>query len=520
MDMSNTTAAGPSRGILDLIFGSSNDPEAAQAGGQEFGNLMNLIKALNGKKEAEEKGADAGWTNMETMLGKGVVENGAVGMPGANAAAPFFFSDQLSGETQAGDFEQRQRLQRLAELGISGEALAGDFGQKQRLQRLAEPGISGEALAGDFGQKQRLQRLAELGIPGALSAQQMLANTPPLANGSGGDGISASLVNDALKARGLSGLSSREAKLLEKVNQQATGSVKVQGESLPFTIDTSKLKTEPDSLGKSATALAGKDLLNANSKLENGLIPSKMDASLEAQVKKILVKKDGDPKNLKGVEMSTASVNPDSEKILTTEAYLQMHGNMNSGNKASARNLAEKDVVAAGNEMSKPAALQGESLTANAVAQASSKGGNLKFGEQDGKSSSSEIRRSSKLDPKADGSLVVGASSQMITPETTRDVFVPGLDKPEQLRSALLGEIGNGVATHAFKGGGEMRLIIHPEDLGEVKLKVGTKNGKVEVMVTADNEDVAKILRRGSKELEASLKEQNLSLSKIGRAHV
>src|SRR4029077_7927749 len=61
----------------------------------------------------------------------------------------------------------------------------------------------------------------------------------------------------------------------------------------------------------------------------------------------------------------------------------------------------------------------------------------------------------------------------------------------------------------------EMRLVIHPDDLGEVKLKVGTKNGKVEVQVMAENEDVAKMIRAGSKELEASLKSQNLSLAKF-----
>lgn len=60
-----------------------------------------------------------------------------------------------------------------------------------------------------------------------------------------------------------------------------------------------------------------------------------------------------------------------------------------------------------------------------------------------------------------------------------------------------------------------MRLVVTPEDMGEVKLKVSTKNGKVEVQVTAESNDVAQIIRGGSHELEASLKDQNLSLGKF-----
>lgn len=61
-----------------------------------------------------------------------------------------------------------------------------------------------------------------------------------------------------------------------------------------------------------------------------------------------------------------------------------------------------------------------------------------------------------------------------------------------------------------------MRLVIHPEALGEVKLKISTRSdGKVEVQVSAQNDDVAKIIRGGSKELESSLRDQNLTLAKF-----
>ena len=118
MDMSNTTAAGPSRGILDLIFGSSNDPEAAQAGGQEFGNLMNLIKALNGKKDVEAQGGDISRTREETMLGKNVADSGVAGMPGMNVAAPNFQGDQLA-SADGMDLEKRERDRKSTRLNSS-----------------------------------------------------------------------------------------------------------------------------------------------------------------------------------------------------------------------------------------------------------------------------------------------------------------------------------------------------------------------------------------------------------------
>ena len=86
---------------------------------------------------------------------------------------------------------------------------------------------------------------------------------------------------------------------------------------------------------------------------------------------------------------------------------------------------------------------------------------------------------------------------------------------PMEVRNTLVGEVNQSVSLQALKGGGEMRLVINPEDMGEVKLQVASKNGKVEVRVTAENENVAKLIRSGSQELEGSLKSQNLVLTKL-----
>jgi flagellar hook-length control protein FliK len=95
-----------------------------------------------------------------------------------------------------------------------------------------------------------------------------------------------------------------------------------------------------------------------------------------------------------------------------------------------------------------------------------------------------------------------------------KDVFLNSA-KPEDVRQTLMGEVVQNVNVNALKGGGEMRLVIHPEELGEVKIKVGSKEGRIDVQISAKNEEVASIIRNGSKELENSLGSQNLSLARF-----
>ncbi len=57
MEMSNATAAGPSRGLLDMLFGAKGAEEAGKDG-QEFGGLMDLIKALKDKKDSQVLSAE------------------------------------------------------------------------------------------------------------------------------------------------------------------------------------------------------------------------------------------------------------------------------------------------------------------------------------------------------------------------------------------------------------------------------------------------------------------------------
>lgn len=448
MDMSNATAAGPSRGLLDMIFGSNQGAEEAEADGQGFGNLMNLIKVLNMKRESGESGAEAGRTLGETMLGKNAADGGVVGMPGMSNAPTITEGPQAL--MQSLEQEQRERMQRLAALGIPASALVQ--------------------------------------VP-AQSAQL--------------EGVQPEQVNQILRQKSLSPLSPQEMKLLQGVNDKIaqTNGQAASGIEVPAAMLAGGAANDLGALAPQGAAVP---------KAANPNGPQMIDPQLQ----KAMAAKNLDPRKLKAAE---ATVSGAPENMLTTEAYLQMHDSVNA---AAANNVAKpqaKDPLVQGPQLNgadNTAAVKPDAaLTAGAVAGASAKGSGLSLRKDDGLGVLPEGTKATKLD--AAGAGAFGGALLSHAEGTRYDVYLPGPDKPEQRANMLLAEIGTGVSFHAHKGGGEMRLVIHPDDLGEVKLKIGTKNGKVEVQVLAENENVAKMIRGGSKELEASLKDQNLALAKF-----
>ncbi|MCO5144515.1 MAG: flagellar hook-length control protein FliK, partial [Oligoflexia bacterium] len=102
------------------------------------------------------------------------------------------------------------------------------------------------------------------------------------------------------------------------------------------------------------------------------------------------------------------------------------------------------------------------------------------------------------------------ANDQLIS----KDMFLSGLSSREQ-KTAIVGELSNSIGMRALQGGGEMKIVIHPENLGEVRVKVGTSGKNVEVSIQAQNDEVASLIRSHSTSLESSLKEHNLSLTKL-----
>lgn len=65
------------------------------------------------------------------------------------------------------------------------------------------------------------------------------------------------------------------------------------------------------------------------------------------------------------------------------------------------------------------------------------------------------------------------------------------------------------------KGGGEARMILNPEGLGEIHLKVMVKDGKVNVEIGTQNQEAKKLLESSIADLKTSLSTQKLSVEGV-----
>jgi hypothetical protein len=410
MNISNATAAGPSYGLLDVIFGTK-PKEEPPTDGQEFSPLMNLIKALNNQKSQDD--ASRGRTEQETATGRGTADSRVVGIPG-------WQPHQAAAEPVASRSEEglpEQTIPRRA--GIS----------------LAQP---------EYGP-----------VPKTVPEE----------------------VHRMLRERSLAPLTAEEGRLLEAMSARAA-------EARPETAMPAKAPN-PDPVGAHVAALAGRV----------GVTEAPTVRAEESQ------------------QMHRAGIPEMPEKFLSTEAYLQMHDRFVKG---QPKTLPDEEGAA-----------QRWSRSGSSDAPVRSADEEVRFRVPETAGKDNDLFGRAGRDPasphRVDGAERGAAEPGPLLPvplaisggdTISRDIMLGGF-KPEQVRETLVGEVKQSVNFQALKGGGEMKLVIHPEEMGEVHLKVGTKNGSVEVRVVAENEEVARLIRSGSKELESSLREQSLALAKF-----
>lgn len=257
----------------------------------------------------------------------------------------------------------------------------------------------------------------------------------------------------------------------------------------------------------SSNTLAAKEATELNPELQQ----------LQAQAEKLGLKKmEQSPTQeaaAAGSHLSAKKNSKAGERITTTEDFLQM--------KEAPKSQAVKELAQRENPM---ADLRGETELPKVAEQKSTQSQatevkpEISHGKRlpvaDGDTAPSRIKGGSK------GALIGGElGSELIGNKTNegsqvKDVFLKS-QRPEDIRGGILGEVATSVGLQAVKGGGEMKLVIHPEHLGELKLKVGAKNGKVEVQVEAESKEVANILKSGKGDLQDALGDQNLSLAKF-----
>ncbi len=225
--------------------------------------------------------------------------------------------------------------------------------------------------------------------------------------------------------------------------------------------------------------------------------------------------------NLKGAEVvaetQPKAKKPDSEKLFTTEDFLQVKDSKNQDPKLNAAQ-AKHHVQAQQPEMKaevRDHLLQQNAPKPAAAPEQSGQVASMKpqLAEQVAKSHPRKSKSADDLE-KGIHSLSGDLAPKAAAGLAVRDVFMHNV-KPDQVRGRLIGEVAESVSLQAKNGGGEMKLVIHPDNLGELKLKVETKDGKVQVAVTADNNDVAQSLRASQNDLRDALHGQHLTLSKF-----
>jgi flagellar hook-length control protein FliK len=451
MEMTNLTAGGPSYGLLDMLFGKKPQEEAAD--GKEFDPLLNLIKGL--KQKADEDAKD-GWTVKETEAGKKGEDYPALGLPAMFASSQNVDLAKVA-QTQEGLMQlSPAQLKQLMQAKIKSMQQQGPA---PRVVEKPEPIVS-EAL-------QKLMRESPESMEGLLTNKQ-----PILAK------LSPAEMQEASKA-----IDSRIKELAKQILAK---------------------DSQPPVEGLKEHALAA---------------AAGMEALQTDAAKKQL--------NLKGAEVVQATEEPKlkqltmpekklvHEKMFTTEDYLQVK---DQGPKELEGKKAEP--VMAKQEMQSDVQGNMPQKHIQKAASGSEQSEQLVTGKPD---VSSVVQKSQPLKSKVPDlkkgddihqNLPADLALKTSAGVAVREVFIADV-KPEQMRVRLASEVADSISVQAKNGGGEMKLVIHPDNLGELKLKVGTKDGKVQVTVTADNNEVAQSLRSSQHDLKEALSGQHLTLSKF-----
>jgi flagellar hook-length control protein FliK len=105
-------------------------------------------------------------------------------------------------------------------------------------------------------------------------------------------------------------------------------------------------------------------------------------------------------------------------------------------------------------------------------------------------------------------------SGMLAAPVLTGNV-IPGSMMKERLASESVINLSNQISSFAPKGGGEMRIRLNPDNLGELLIRVTTSGKDVGLKVQATRGEAKKILEESVMSLKDALSAQNLSLSRV-----
>jgi len=111
------------------------------------------------------------------------------------------------------------------------------------------------------------------------------------------------------------------------------------------------------------------------------------------------------------------------------------------------------------------------------------------------------------------------------TPQSTADIkplplqitghVTQGAMTRERLSSEALSSIGSGIRNLGAQGGGEIRIRLKPENLGELHLRVVTRGNEVGLRIQASDDHSKKIIEESMGYLKESLSANQLSLARV-----
>jgi flagellar hook-length control protein FliK len=100
------------------------------------------------------------------------------------------------------------------------------------------------------------------------------------------------------------------------------------------------------------------------------------------------------------------------------------------------------------------------------------------------------------------------------TIEVSASVIPGAMAKPRLSTEALMG-ISSGIQNLTPQGGGEMKIRLKPDHLGELSVRVMTHGNHVGLQIQASDDKAKKILEESISHLKESLSAQNLTLGQL-----
>ncbi len=124
-----------------------------------------------------------------------------------------------------------------------------------------------------------------------------------------------------------------------------------------------------------------------------------------------------------------------------------------------------------------------------------------------------------------EGTLMTGGVTPQVDSQLQTSSTASPVRGPEMLMSAVrvadsegqsnVNEILNQAQFLARRGGGEVKVILHPEGLGEVNLRVHSKDGQISVEMLTQSAEAKRVLENGLGDLRASLAAQKIGVDQI-----